>query len=147
MAKDNTKLRTNLTAAIDELRTLPEYSAIDRIVQGYCDEWSEFDNDLETKLMLQKRLYILVMRLLPKLTHKQIFMGLVEDYKKILFEHEELLNDVAKRKELETQDIAVFDKWFAKSSYESKIPMLKEYRKHMKVLNVTDNGDVEEVGG
>lgn len=144
-AEDKARLNNNLTKAVDELRTMPEYAAIDRIIQGYCNEWSEFDGSLETKMAFQKRIYILVMRLLPKLTHRQIFLGLVEDYKRILHTNEELLKDVAERKALELKDIEIFYNWFNQENFESKIPISKEYKMHMKRLNITDNGDVLEV--
>lgn len=144
-AEDKARLNNNLTKAVDELRSMPEYAAIDRIIQGYCNEWSEFDGSLETKMAFQKRIYILVMRLLPKLTHRQIFLGLVEDYKRILHENEELLKDVAERKALELKDISLFDTWFKRGNYDQTIPMLADYRAHMKRLNITDNGDIAEM--
>jgi len=144
-AEDKVRLNNNLTKAVDELRSMPEYAAIDRVIQGYVNEWSEFDGSLETKMAFQKRIYILVMRLLPKLTHRQIFLGLVEDYKRILHTNEELLRDVAERKALELKDIDIFSNWFQKGNYDQTIPILSDYREHMKRLNVTDNGDVISV--
>ena len=139
------KLKNNLTNAMDELRAIQQYAGIDSIIQGYYEEWKEFDGNLETKMALEKRVYVVLMRLLPKLTHKQIYFGLVEDYKRILNENREILKDVAIRKEMEMNDLATFDEWFLKGEYETTIPISKSYRQYMKLRNITDNGDCIEV--
>jgi hypothetical protein len=130
--------------AIEELRIL--HIDIDGYINGYIEEWKEFSNDIETKMALQKRMYILVIRLLPKNTHKQLINQLIYDYKLLLKENREIIEDIKNKEDLEKSDIKIFDEWI-ENHCKGLPPIYKKYRDFMKSnkYNATDNGDVEVV--
>ena len=119
---------------------------IDSYLKGYLTLFQERIN-IEEAIDQQKRIYIFFIRLLLKSTHKQLRTQLIEDYRKIVRENEEILKEQKKLQKLEKEDSKVFDEWAMQEKQpadDEDPPILDKYRKYMEVNRIlpTDNGIV-----
>jgi hypothetical protein len=127
--------------ALEELRllSLPQGVSIDVILWKYIMDWRGFGNDLAMHMALQKRIYMVLLRLLPPQTHAAIRQAIIREYADEMRSHRDTLKLIKQRVKLEMEDIKMFDKWIDDGAKGDKIPILKSYHKFMQGFNVTCN--------